>query len=218
MLVVCFVVYVSCFVSYVVYSDVQGYMWLSLALTHGLHNLDHFHLNLYSTRACVHSWCQIVQYCENPVLIKIIYKWNMAKLLLPNYKVLISQTVVTIKEMISELVLLLVGLHVSVKMKSCLPNVWLPALDPPLDAVCKVFAVLSLVFSRICSYTLCTGGHYEPAPSLTKKYYCTSWYMYESVRDRREYFCKYIAKKWKKFKHNVHNITFLTNGIDKWIS
>ena len=42
----------------------------------------------------------------------------------------------------------------------------------------QAFCTPLLPFLGKYSYTLCTGGHLEPAPSLTKKYYCTSWYIY----------------------------------------
>ena len=38
----------------------------------------------------------------------------------------------------------------------------------------KAFCTPLLCFSGGCSYTLCTGGHFKRAPSLTKKYYRTS--------------------------------------------
>ena len=34
--------------------------------------------------------------------------------------------------------------------------------------------ICPVCFSQSCSYTLCTGGHFEPDPSLLKKYYHTS--------------------------------------------
>ena len=37
------------------------------------------------------------------------------------------------------------------------------------------FCTPLLCFSGSHFYALCRGGHYEPAPSLTNKYYCTSW-------------------------------------------
>ena len=40
---------------------------------------------------------------------------------------------------------------------------------------CMFFCTPWLCFLEDCSYTLCTGGDFEPTPSLTKKYSCTSW-------------------------------------------
>ena len=42
------------------------------------------------------------------------------------------------------------------------------------DVVCKLFALLYFIFLGAAPmHTLCTGGHFEPAPSLTTKYYRT---------------------------------------------
>ena len=38
----------------------------------------------------------------------------------------------------------------------------------------------SLIFSGSCSFTLRTGGHFEPAPFLAKKHYHTSWLHFAS--------------------------------------
>ena len=49
------------------------------------------------------------------------------------------------------------------------------ALEQQRDVVSKLLHS-SALFSWSCSYTLCTDGHFEPAPSLTKKYYLTLSY------------------------------------------
>ena len=44
------------------------------------------------------------------------------------------------------------------------------ALELQREIVCKLFGLLCLVlFSGSCSYTLCTGGHFESIPSFTKR-------------------------------------------------
>ena len=43
------------------------------------------------------------------------------------------------------------------------------------DLVCsKLFELLCFVFLGAAPIPLCTGGHFEPAPFLLKKYYCIS--------------------------------------------
>ena len=47
-----------------------------------------------------------------------------------------------------------------------------------VDAVCKLFAFLDLFWLSLSySYALCTGVHFEPVPTLLKKYYHTTWYI-----------------------------------------
>ena len=85
---------------------------------------------------------------------------------------------------------------------------------------CLVFSILLKVsgaarvdlvivnFSRSFSYTLCTGGHFEPAQSLTKKYYRTSWYISFVLV---EYWSYYIMVNWYNF--NKRNFFTWTNFL-----
>ena len=50
------------------------------------------------------------------------------------------------------------------------------AIEYQREFLCKPFCISLLWFLWTCSYTLCTGGHFEPSPSLLKKRYHTSWY------------------------------------------
>ena len=50
------------------------------------------------------------------------------------------------------------------------------ALEYQRDVACKLFALLCWFLFGNCPYTICTGGHFQPASSLTNKYYHTSWY------------------------------------------
>ena len=43
-------------------------------------------------------------------------------------------------------------------------------LEQQRDVICDLSALLCFIFS---SFTMCKGGHFKPAPSLTKKYHCT---------------------------------------------
>ena len=54
------------------------------------------------------------------------------------------------------------------------------ALEWRSNVFYKCFAHYCLFFVN-CSYTLCTGGYFESAPYLTKKYYCTSYVMYNTT-------------------------------------
>ena len=42
------------------------------------------------------------------------------------------------------------------------------ALEYQREVVCKLFELLCFIFGGSCCYTLCTGGHFEPVPSLTR--------------------------------------------------